>query len=72
MDSDESIDGDYSDMEFMMMGEESKSQTDSQELYPYQVLTSEQILGHMNEIIMKVKDVVQVWNSIYFWKSQVF
>jgi len=61
MDSDESIDDDISsDIEFMMMGEESKSQKDCQELYPYQVLTPEQIWGHMNEEIMKVKDVVQV------------
>jgi len=57
MDSD---DDNSSDIEFMMMGEESKSQKDSQELYPYQVLTPEQIWGHMNEEIVKVKDVVQV------------
>lgn len=72
MDCDESIDDDYSDIEYTMMGEESISQKDYQELYPYQVLTTEHILGHMNEEIIKVKNVVQVWNYIYFWKSQVF
>jgi len=61
MDSDESIDDDNSSVtEFMMMGEESKSQKYCQELYPYQVLTPEQILGHMNEVIMELKDIVQV------------
>ena len=65
MDSDEGIDDEYSDNEFTMV-EESKSQTDCQELDRYKVLTTEQILGHMNEDIMVVQNVVQVWNSTYF------
>lgn len=67
MDFDEGIDDEYSDTdnEFTMV-EESKSQTDCQELDRYKALTTEQILGHMNEDIMVVQNVVQVWNSTYF------
>ena len=62
MDSDEGIDDEYSDNEFTI-DEESKSQTQTE---PYKVLTTEQLLGHMNEDIMVVQNVVQVWNSTYF------
>ena len=63
MDSDEGIDDEYSDNEFTI-DEESKSQTQTE---PYKVLTTEQLLGHMNEDIMVVQNVVQVWNSTYFF-----
>ncbi len=69
MDSDEDIyddsgnesSGDDDDVEFAMV-EEPNNQKDRQELedYPFEVLTTEQILQHMNECIKEVNIVVEV------------
>lgn len=76
MDSDEDIyddsgnesSGDDDDVEFAMV-EEPNNQKDRQELedYPFEVLTTEQILQHMNECIKEVNIVVEVWPNFHFF-----
>lgn len=81
MDSDEDIyddsgnesSGDDDDVEFAMV-EEPNNQKDRQELedYPFEVLTTEQILQHMNECIKEVNIVVEVWPSFHFFFVEYF
>lgn len=84
MDSDEDImyDDDYDDsgnessgdddVEFAMV-EEPNNPKERQELdeYPYEVLTTEQILQHMNECMKEVNIVVEVHKTIFsrLWES---
>ena len=71
MDSDEDIYDDSGnessgddDVEFAMV-EDPNNQKDRQELedYPFEVLTTEQILQHMNEFLKEVNIVVEVKQS---------
>ena len=55
------------DVEFAMV-EEPNNPKERQELdeYPYEVLTTEQILQHMNDCIKEVNIVVEVWAKSFY------